>query len=68
MRISRQLATATVVVALCLATTAVVARAQSPPGMKMYVFSSGALFLDILCRHIVPSHHVMTYSGRPGHT
>ena len=43
MRISRQLAIATVVVALFLATTAVVAPAQSPPGMKMYVFSSGAL-------------------------
>jgi len=43
MRISRQLAIATVVAALFLATTAVVAPAQSPPGMKMYVFSSGAL-------------------------
>jgi len=43
MRISRQLAIATVVVALFLATTAVVVPAQSPPGMKMYVFSSGAL-------------------------
>jgi len=43
MRISRQLAMAIVVAALCLATTAVVAPAQSPQGMKMYVFSSGAL-------------------------
>jgi N-acyl homoserine lactone hydrolase len=43
MRISRQLAMATVVAALFLATTVVVAPAQSPPGMKMYVFSSGAL-------------------------
>ena len=43
MRISRHLAIATVVAALCLATTAVVVPAQSPPGMKMYVFSSGAL-------------------------
>jgi len=43
MRISRQLAIATVMAVLFLATTAVVAPAQSPPGMKMYVFSSGAL-------------------------
>ena len=43
MRISRHLAIATVVAALCLSTTAVVVPAQSPPGMKMYVFSSGAL-------------------------
>src|SRR6266699_1807949 len=43
MRISRQMAIATVVAALFLATTAVVAPAQSPQGMKMYVFSSGAL-------------------------
>ena len=43
MRISRQLAIATVMAALFLATTAVVAPAQSPQGMKMYVFSSGAL-------------------------
>ena len=37
------------------ATTAVVAPAQSPPGMKMYVFSSGALFLDLLYRHMLLS-------------
>jgi N-acyl homoserine lactone hydrolase len=43
MRISRQLAMATVMAALFLSTTAVVAPAQSPQGMKMYVFSSGAL-------------------------
>jgi N-acyl homoserine lactone hydrolase len=43
MRISRQRAMATVVAALCLAATAVVASAQSPQGMKLYVFSSGAL-------------------------
>ena len=43
MRISRQLAMATVVAALFLATTAVVVPAQSPQGMKLYVFSSGAL-------------------------
>jgi len=43
MRISRQLAMATVVAALFLTTTAVVAPAQSPQGMKLYVFSSGAL-------------------------
>ncbi len=43
MRISRRLAMATVVAALFLTTTAVVAPAQSPQGMKMYVFSSGAL-------------------------
>jgi len=43
MRISRRLAMATVVAALFLTTTAVVATAQSPQGMKMYVFSSGAL-------------------------
>jgi glyoxylase-like metal-dependent hydrolase (beta-lactamase superfamily II) len=41
MRISRQMAMATVVVVLLLAVTAV--SAQSPQGMKMYVFSSGAL-------------------------
>jgi len=43
MRISGQLAMAIVVAVLFLATTVVVAPAQSPQGMKMYVFSSGAL-------------------------
>src|SRR5499426_2823800 len=43
MRIIRQIGFATVAVALLLAITAAVALAQSPQGMKLYVFSSGAL-------------------------
>ncbi len=43
MRRVRQLCTATVVVVLSLAATAIMALAQSPQGMKLYVFSSGAL-------------------------
>src|SRR4029453_14981736 len=43
MRSNRQMGMATVVAVLFLAATAVVAPAQSPQGMKMYVFSSGAL-------------------------
>ncbi len=43
MRIIRQIGFATVAVALLSAITAAVALAQSPQGMKLYVFSSGAL-------------------------
>jgi N-acyl homoserine lactone hydrolase len=43
MRTIRKVRFATVVTALLLATTAAVALAQSPQGMKLYVFSSGAL-------------------------
>jgi N-acyl homoserine lactone hydrolase len=43
MRIIRQIGFAIVAVALLLAITGAVGRAQSPQGMKLYVFSSGAL-------------------------
>src|SRR5262245_63159746 len=43
MRRMRQWRTATVVVMLFFAATAAMAPAQSPQGMKLYVFSSGAL-------------------------
>ena len=43
MRRMRQWCTATVVVVLFCAATAAMAPAQSPQGMKLYVFSSGAL-------------------------
>ncbi len=43
MRRMRQWCTATVMVVLFLAATAAMAPAQSPQGMKLYVFSSGAL-------------------------
>jgi N-acyl homoserine lactone hydrolase len=50
MRTIRQVAFATVLTALLMAITAAVARAQSPQGMKLYVFSSGALTIG---KHIL---------------
>jgi N-acyl homoserine lactone hydrolase len=50
MRTIRQVGFATAVAALLLATTAAVALAQSPQGMKLYVFSSGALTIG---KHIL---------------
>jgi N-acyl homoserine lactone hydrolase len=50
MRTIRQVAFATVLTALLMAITAGVARAQSPQGMKLYVFSSGALTIG---KHIL---------------
>ena len=43
MRSMRQRCTATVIVGLFFAATAAIAPAESPQGMKLYVFSSGAL-------------------------
>ena len=43
MRRMRQWCTATVIVGLFFAATAAIAPAESPQGMKLYVFSSGAL-------------------------
>src|SRR5262245_2307313 len=43
MRSSRRMGMVMAMAVLCLAATAVVAPAQSPQGMKLYVFSSGAL-------------------------
>ena len=43
MRRMRQWCTATVMVVLLFAATAAIASAESPQGMKLYVFSSGAL-------------------------
>ena len=50
MRIIRQVGLATVLTALLMAITAAVALAQSPQGMKLYVFSSGALTIG---KHIL---------------
>jgi N-acyl homoserine lactone hydrolase len=50
MRIIRQVGSATVLTALLMAITAAVALAQSPQGMKLYVFSSGALTIG---KHIL---------------
>ncbi|MBM3225755.1 MAG: N-acyl homoserine lactonase family protein [Candidatus Tectomicrobia bacterium] len=50
MRLSKQRTLTTIVVGLLLVTTVVVAPAQSPAGMKMYVFSSGALTIG---KHIL---------------
>jgi N-acyl homoserine lactone hydrolase len=50
MKTIRQVGFATVVAALLLAITAAVALAQSPQGMKLYVFSSGALTIG---KHIL---------------
>jgi N-acyl homoserine lactone hydrolase len=50
MKTIRQVGFATVVAALLLAITAAVAPAQSPQGMKFYVFSSGALTIG---KHIL---------------
>lgn len=50
MRIIRQVGLATVLAALLMAITAAVALAQSPQGMKLYVFSSGALTIG---KHIL---------------
>src|SRR5688500_16275844 len=50
MRIIRQVGSATVLTALLMAITAAVALAQWPQGMKLYVFSSGALTIG---RHIL---------------
>jgi N-acyl homoserine lactone hydrolase len=50
MRTLRQVGFAMAVAALLLATTAAVALAQSPQGMKLYVFSSGALMVG---KHIL---------------
>jgi N-acyl homoserine lactone hydrolase len=50
MRTIRQVGLATVLAALLMAITAAVALAQSPQGMKLYVFSSGALTIG---KHIL---------------
>jgi N-acyl homoserine lactone hydrolase len=50
MKTIRQVGFATLVAALLLAITAAVALAQSPQGMKLYVFSSGALTIG---KHIL---------------
>jgi N-acyl homoserine lactone hydrolase len=50
MRIIRQVGSAAVLTALLMAITAAVALAQSPQGMKLYVFSSGALTIG---KHIL---------------
>jgi N-acyl homoserine lactone hydrolase len=50
MRTIRQVGSATVLTALLMAITAAVALAQSPQGMKLYVFSSGALTIG---KHIL---------------
>jgi N-acyl homoserine lactone hydrolase len=50
MRIIRQVGSATVLTALLMAITGAVALAQSPQGMKLYVFSSGALTIG---KHIL---------------
>ena len=50
MRTIRQVGFATVVAALLMASRAAIALAQSPPGMKLYVFSSGALTIG---KHIL---------------
>jgi N-acyl homoserine lactone hydrolase len=50
MKTIRQVGFATLVAALLLAITAAVAPAQSPQGMKLYVFSSGALTIG---KHIL---------------
>ena len=50
MKTIRQVGFATVVTPLLLATAAAVALAQSPQGMKLYVFSSGALTIG---KHIL---------------
>jgi N-acyl homoserine lactone hydrolase len=50
MKTIRQIGFATAVAALLLAATAAVALAQSPQGIKLYVFSSGALTIG---KHIL---------------
>ena len=50
MRSNRQMSMAAIIAGLFLTATAVVAPAQSPQGMKMYVFSSGALTIG---KHIL---------------
>ena len=65
MRISRQLAIATVVVALFLATTAVVAPAQSPPGKlhNLSVVSLPGVRRTIRCPPLSAHHKLPVAAG-----